>query len=73
MRIPAVRRAWLVLALSALAPGLVAQTATERAIDWKKVIPAVASDQRRIWTFPLHAARGNHWAPVLGIAAVRAP
>jgi membrane-associated phospholipid phosphatase len=60
----------LVLALSAFAPGLLAQTATERAIDWKKVIPAVASDQKRIWTFPLQAARGKHWAPVVGIAAV---
>jgi membrane-associated phospholipid phosphatase len=70
MRFPTVRRVCLVLALSVLAPGLVAQTAPERAIDWKKVIPAVASDQKRIWTFPLHAARGQHWAPVLGIAAV---
>ena len=73
MRFPAVTWAWLALALSVLAPGLVAQTATPadgRAIDWKKVIPAVASDQKRIWTFPLHAARGKHWAPVLGIAAV---
>jgi membrane-associated phospholipid phosphatase len=74
MRFPFVRRAWLVLALSVLAPGLVAQTtqapADGRPIDWKKVIPAVASDQKRIWTFPMHAARGKHWAPVLGIAAV---
>jgi membrane-associated phospholipid phosphatase len=66
-----VRRAWLAIALSILAPGLGAQTAPAgRAIDWKKVIPAVASDQKRIWTFPVHAARGKHWAPVLGIAAV---
>ena len=74
MRSSAVTRAWLVLALSVLAPGLVAQTtqapADGRAIDWKKVIPAVASDQKRIWTFPLQAARGKHWAPVLGIAGV---
>ncbi len=74
MRLPAVARAWLVLALSVLAHGLLAQTtpgpADGRAIDWKKVIPAVASDQKRIWTFPLHAARGKHWAPVLGIAGV---
>lgn len=74
MRFPAVARAWLVLALLALAPGLLAQTtqapADGRAIDWKKVIPAVASDQKRIWTFPLQAARGKHWAPVLGIAGV---
>jgi membrane-associated phospholipid phosphatase len=63
-----------VLALSVLAHGLGAQTAPVpaegRPIDWKKVIPAVASDQKRIWTFPLHAARGKHWAPVLGIAGV---
>jgi membrane-associated phospholipid phosphatase len=74
MRFPIVRRAWLVLALSVLAPRLVAQTtqapADGRAIDWKKVIPAVASDQKRIWTFPVHAARGKHWAPVLGITGV---
>ena len=74
MRFPAVRRTWLVLVLSVLAQGLGAQTAEApadgRAIDWKKVIPAVASDQKRIWTFPLQAARGKHWAPVLGIAGV---
>jgi membrane-associated phospholipid phosphatase len=70
MRFPAVKRAWRVLALLALAPALVAQTAPGRAIDWKKVVPAVASDQKRIWTFPVHAARGKHWAPVLSIAAV---
>jgi hypothetical protein len=73
MRFPAVR-VWLALALSVLVPALVAQTAPApadgRAIDWKKVIPAVASDQKRIWTFPLHAARGKHWAPVLGIVGV---
>ena len=71
---PAVTRAWLLLAVSVLAPGLVAQTAQQpadgRAIDWKKVIPAVASDQKRIWTFPLQPARGKHWAPVLAIAGV---
>lgn len=74
MKFSDVTRACVALALSVLVPGLVAQTAPApsdgRAIDWKKVIPAVASDQKRIWTFPLHAARGKHWAPVLGIAGV---
>jgi membrane-associated phospholipid phosphatase len=74
MKFSAVTRARLVLALSVLAPVLEAQTAQQpadgRAIGWKKVIPAVASDQKRIWTFPAQAARGKHWAPVLGIAGV---
>jgi membrane-associated phospholipid phosphatase len=74
MKLSGVTRAWLLLALSLLASGLVAQTtsgpADRRPIDWKKVIPAVASDQKRIWTFPLQPARGKHWVPVLGIAGV---
>ena len=74
MIFPAVPRAWLLLAVSVVAPGVVAQTtpapADGRPIDWKKVIPAVASDQKRIWTFPLRPARGKHWAPILGIAGI---
>ena len=71
----AVPRAWLLLAVSVLAPGVVAQTtpgpAGRRPIDWKKVIPAVASDQKRIWTFPpRHRHAQHYWAPVLGIAGV---
>jgi membrane-associated phospholipid phosphatase len=44
----------------------------ERPISWKRVAPAVASDQKRIWTFPIRAVRGNHWAPALGVLAVTA-
>jgi membrane-associated phospholipid phosphatase len=42
----------------------------ERPINWKTLVPDVLRDQRPIWTFPTQLARGEHWGPTLGIAAV---
>jgi membrane-associated phospholipid phosphatase len=72
----AVARTALFLVLSMLAPGLRAQDAQGqdegRPIGWKRVIPTIASDQKQIWTFPIRAVRGSHWAPVLGVMGVTA-
>jgi len=42
----------------------------ERPINWRTLVPDVVRDQRPIWTFPTQLARGQHWEPTLGIAAV---
>jgi membrane-associated phospholipid phosphatase len=36
------------------------------------MIPSIASDQKRIWTFPYRAARGKHLTAVLGVVGVAA-
>jgi membrane-associated phospholipid phosphatase len=58
----------LVLILALLSPAL----GQERPISWKRVIPTVASDQKRIWTYPVRAVREHRWAPALGVLAVTA-
>ncbi|MGA3328332.1 MAG: phosphatase PAP2 family protein [Terriglobia bacterium] len=42
----------------------------ERPINWKSIVPDVYRDQRTIWLFPTQLARGQHWVPTLGIAAI---
>ena len=42
----------------------------ERPINWRTIVPDVLHDQRPIWTFPAQLARGEHWEPTLGIAAI---
>lgn len=61
-------RTCLVLILSLLSPAL----GQERPVSWKRVIPTVASDQKRIWTYPVRAVRENRWAPALGVLGVTA-
>ena len=44
----------------------------ERPVSWKRLIPNLASDQKKIWLFPLRLARGNDLIPagaVLGATA----
>ncbi len=61
-------RTCLVLILSLLSPAL----AQERPVSWKRVVPIVASDQKRIWTYPVRAVREHRWAPALGVLGVTA-
>ncbi len=61
-------RTCLILILSLLSPAL----AQERPISWKRVVPTVASDQKRIWTYPVRAVREHRWAPALGVLGVTA-
>lgn len=44
----------------------------ERPISIKRLIPNLASDQKRIWLFPTEVARGRHWIPTLGVVALTA-
>ena len=41
-------------------------------MSWKKLIPNVLSDQKRIWTFPVEARHKKQWIPAVGILAVTA-
>jgi membrane-associated phospholipid phosphatase len=33
-------------------------------ISWKRMVPNIARDQRRIWSFPSQIFRGRNWVPV---------
>jgi len=48
------------------------QSETERRMAWKRLLPDVGHDQKKIWVFPLQAAQGKHWKPVIGVAATTA-
>jgi membrane-associated phospholipid phosphatase len=39
---------------------------------WKKLVPDLLSDQKRIWLFPAAAARGRHLTPALAVAGTTA-
>lgn len=41
----------------------------EREVSWKRLIPNVLQDQKRIWTFPGGVVKGRHWKPAVGFAA----
>lgn len=44
----------------------------ERPVSWKSLLPNIASDQERIWTFPARLMHGQDWIPAaafLGTAA----
>jgi membrane-associated phospholipid phosphatase len=57
---------WLIFSV---ALGTSAVCGEDREAGWKRLFPIVASDQKKIWTFPASAAQGRHWKPVIGIAA----
>jgi membrane-associated phospholipid phosphatase len=40
--------------------------------SWKRLVPDIAKDQRRIFSFPLEIARGRHWVPVTVVLAATA-
>ncbi|MEO7650593.1 MAG: phosphatase PAP2 family protein [Bryobacteraceae bacterium] len=42
----------------------------EREITWKQLIPNVARDQKRIWSFPIRLAQGKHLAPTLAVSGL---
>jgi PAP2 superfamily len=39
---------------------------------WRKLAANILRDQKPIWTFPLKAAHGRHWEPVLAVAGATA-
>ena len=58
------RRTLAVIPLTLLCScGLRAQTAADRDVSWARILPNIASDQKRIWLSPRDLARGKHWLP----------
>jgi membrane-associated phospholipid phosphatase len=47
-------------------------TPEERPVSFKKLVPNLLSDQKRIWLFPVQPAQGHYWMPALGVLAVTA-
>lgn len=43
-----------------------------RPVSWTTLVPNLAGDQKRIWTFPAQAVRGKHWVPTLAVLAAAA-
>lgn len=43
-----------------------------RPVSLGKLLPNLAGDQKRIWTFPAQAVRGRHWLPVLAVVGTTA-
>jgi membrane-associated phospholipid phosphatase len=41
-----------------------------RPVSWLRMIPNIASDQKRIWLFPTQVVRGRHLWPTLGVLSV---
>jgi membrane-associated phospholipid phosphatase len=42
----------------------------ERETTWRTLPRNFLQDQKDIWTFPVHLARGRHWIPTLAVAGV---
>jgi len=51
-----------------------AQQTDERPVSWKRFLPNVLEDQKRIWLFPKSLSEGKHWKPaaafILGTGAL---
>src|SRR5207249_1633372 len=51
-----------------------AQQTDERPVSWKRFLPNVLEDQKRIWLFPKSLSEGKHWEPaaafILGTGAL---
>ena len=45
---------------------------SESLISPTLMLQRIATDQKRIWMFPVEAAKGKHWKPVLGVIGVTA-
>ena len=43
-----------------------------RSVSWVALLPNIADDQKKIWTFPARLTHDHYWAPFLGVLAVTA-
>jgi len=39
----------------------------DRPVSWKRLVPNLLSDQKRIWTFPISLASGQDWVPAAAV------
>ena len=49
-----------------------ASVTDERPVSFKKLVPNILGDQKRIWLFPTQPAQGHYWMPTLGVLALTA-
>src|SRR6266849_8941379 len=47
-------------------------TTEEREVSWKRMLPNILDDQKRIWLFPTQVARGHHLVPAVAVLGVTA-
>lgn len=38
---------------------------SRRTISWKLLLPNLLQDQKNVWLFPAHVAKGRHWKPAV--------
>jgi len=43
-----------------------------RPVSWKLLLPNIASDQKRIWTFPARLVQGQNWIPTAAVLGTMA-
>jgi len=44
----------------------------DRPVSWKLLLPNIASDQQRIWTFPARLVQGQNWIPTAAVLGTTA-
>jgi len=57
---------------STASPAPVTPADADRPISWKRVVPNILSDQRRIWTFPATLVEGHNWIPTAAVLGTTA-
>lgn len=48
------------------------QPGYDRPVSWRKLLPNIVGDQKKIWTFPVEARHNKKWIPAVGVLAVAA-
>jgi membrane-associated phospholipid phosphatase len=46
--------------------------AIDRPVSWKRLVPNLLDDQRRIWSFPARLVRGKNWIPTTAVLGTTA-
>src|ERR1017187_10015713 len=46
--------------------------AVQRPVSWRLLLPNIAGDQKRIWSFPAKVVEGHHWIPTAAILGTTA-
>jgi membrane-associated phospholipid phosphatase len=62
--------AFLMLAIGGVANAQIADE--DREVSWKKLLPNILNDQRRIWTYPVRLAEGHDLLPAAMFGGVTA-
>ena len=55
-----------------LSPNSQPPAVVNRPVSWKLLLPNIASDQKRIWTFPARLVQGQNWIPTAAVLGTMA-